>query len=1147
MLIMASSPSSESFIAMDISGHDAPKTGEAYDRIAALLEEESDNEASSDLADASPSKVAAMFSSSPRERVSTPAAAAFDLDLGDDSPVSAALLQQDEESSSHDGKQDDGDAAYARLKSLFSKPNSKPIQPIEASNVASKASSDDESEEDIPVKKNRNLKRKIATPRSSPARLPPRPATRSPSPGLFVSPAKSQASSPVADFQRNDASGSDQLPDNTMNPRLKELIAKKRAEREAKEQIRRKKQQRQRKEDAREQEKRGKQFSDVYSSELNDGMTEEAQETLTKISRPTQRKASKKAIEDMNRETQRMARNQQLTHQARVKTKHSTAEFVASFLGKSVDTSSGTEDERHVAMVSSDHEDNAARATPPSSPPSLPHSHIKPEQLPPMQPDEDEYIIRTGVKDDIMDDDLPSMEQIMSDPAHRLDKGKGKVTEPAETVKMDLTKPDSKASRKQVRVVLPERFSDAEDDDLQILPANKSRFAVFDKVPQGKTRESVSMMGLRALAHMSPPSKYGRKGKKPSVTQAELFRRLGQEMHKQTVAEKQERIEFLKSKGVVFRTDEEIEQDQLHIENMLEKARQEAMELGRKEKEAADQNGEEIDENYQLPSDDESEAAFDEDEEEGIEEEGDTELSGSEEEDADQDETDEQQIGGGMVDDAAEEADDDEAEDENDEGELDDKVQVEENESAQAAEEASSSPRVAKPRTKLRSRNIVIDDEDDIVPPTPTPALSAQSQSSPFVAFGFAPPQADLSLTQMFQGTMADLATQDDATQATPSGRGLDFLRDGPVTTMQDHSPLNPINGLLVPSSPANLLTPSKASGGSTAFHFPPQFPTPIAITSQRSPMKHSEDPEPTQDAGFESFRSAATPAPHSTVETVMLPLPESPVIAPRKGKLRRKLQSVSNPIEEEDQAAQSDADDDEADGEVNSFEALMRAQKALKSKVPITEFDKKNSKAKGMVEEQADESEDEYAGLGGASDDESDIEMDEEMQAMLDEGHVDVKETELAKFYAERDLAENEKNLEKLHRDLTTGALRRKRGAGGIDDLSDDSDDEAERKRQKTLAFQRQYRALVEDENIKKTGKPTMPYLTEPMLTSLQPRTQRERLSSRRFKIMRKVTTSIITWALKSWLPAKTRNCSQKGHSKKNCPSPSLQKRQLD
>jgi len=53
------------------------------------------------------------------------------------------------------------------------------------------------------------------------------------------------------------------------------------------------------------------------------------------------------------------------------------------------------------------------------------------------------------------------------------------------------------------------------------------------------------------------------------------------------------------------------------------------------------------------------------------------------------------------------------------------------------------------------------------------------------------------------------------------------------------------------------------------------------------------------------------------------------------------------------------------------------------------------------MVEDQALESEDEYAGLGGASDDESGGSEDEELRRMIEHEDVEVDEGKLAAFYA--------------------------------------------------------------------------------------------------------------------------------------------------
>jgi mediator of replication checkpoint protein 1 len=73
--------------------------------------------------------------------------------------------------------------------------------------------------------------------------------------------------------------------------------------------------------------------------------------------------------------------------------------------------------------------------------------------------------------------------------------------------------------------------------------------------------------------------------------------------------------------------------------------------------------------------------------------------------------------------------------------------------------------------------------------------------------------------------------------------------------------------------------------------------------------------------------------------------------------------------------------------------------QEAKKAKA-VEEFNKKKSMAREAVMEQAEESEDEYAGLGGASDDEEG-EEDEDLKDMIDHNDVKVDERQIAAFYA--------------------------------------------------------------------------------------------------------------------------------------------------
>jgi mediator of replication checkpoint protein 1 len=82
------------------------------------------------------------------------------------------------------------------------------------------------------------------------------------------------------------------------------------------------------------------------------------------------------------------------------------------------------------------------------------------------------------------------------------------------------------------------------------------------------------------------------------------------------------------------------------------------------------------------------------------------------------------------------------------------------------------------------------------------------------------------------------------------------------------------------------------------------------------------------------------------------------------------------------------------------SKDAFLKMQNAAKKAKATEDFNKKNSMAREAVMEQAEESDDEYAGLGGASDDEEG-EEDEDLKEMIDHSDVKVDERQIAAFYA--------------------------------------------------------------------------------------------------------------------------------------------------
>ncbi|QDS68040.1 hypothetical protein FKW77_009669 [Venturia effusa] len=616
--------------------------------------------------------------------------------------------------------------------------------------------------------------------------------------------------------------------------------------------------------------------------------------------------------------------------------------------------------------------------------------------------------------------------------------------------------------KKRVPVIPKPRFDDS-DDELEIVPKRKSRFAVFDRTPEKSTSNGQSFLLLRALARVNSPSKSKLSGRN-SMNAVELQNRLQDRMRIQALAEKQERLDELKARGIVIQTKEEREHDQLQVENMLERARDEAQALAMKERKAANKDGKDGDVERDILSDDDSEDEDWQAENEDVE----IELSGSEEEDgndeaeaddeADEEETAEAEINSFVDGEASEEEEEEAQPDDLGDVDLANELEIDE-------------VLPAKPRSKARARHVITDDEDDEerVLPVPSANLSQPSQDDKLAAFGFEIPQSSMGLTQMFRGTMDDLQTQDAIAPNTVPSASLDFLRDIPAPTLPELS-LGDTQPVLVQNS--QLEAPqTQVTERPIVFQTPVKTltrPSQFAVGSAVSTTRLSEVPEPTQDAGFEDLS-----VPGGTVETIMLAVPESPALAKKSKRLRRRAEAVAVLSEDEDEEAKVDVDsaseDDEFAPRKDAFDILFKAAK----KTPVVDtFDKKRSDAKKMVEEQAEESEDEYAGLGGADDDASDGEMEEELKQMIDEGHVDVDETKLAKFYADRDRAEDEKRIDKLYKDITTGGLRRKRGAD-LDDLGDDSDDEAqERRRRKQREFAKMRKALLEDENIGKIAE---------------------------------------------------------------------------
>ncbi|KAJ5885182.1 hypothetical protein N7495_009692 [Penicillium taxi] len=739
---------------------------------------------------------------------------------------------------------------------------------------------------------------------------------------------------------KNDTTDEEREENPKGNARFLALVAKKRLEREEREKI-------QAEEEAVKRAQMEQLNSEILSEEEieRDG-TGSAKKLLLQARQP--RKASKKAMEEMNRETQRLSRNMQLAHQSQTKKKITKESLFAKF--------------------------NFMQSEAPSD-----KSKVEPL-------------------------DAVNQPQTEADGLSALGESTSvhspiEVVSPALSVRpkkssLQLTRPPVRVLMSRQEVAQHQKDKSDSDDDLEVvtLPAQSRRVTVFENLPAQRMQESSSMIKLKALAHLtSPPRKMGFTG--PAELSADLLYKARQ----QAAKERKERVAELRAKGVVIETAEERAAMEDDMENLVEKARQEADNIARQER--ADRkkeqgiDDEEYDNEYELSGSDEADDSADDE----------SELAPS----------------------------DDEHEDE---------------------VATNSEDEVAATRLKRRAR-VVSDDEDEEeetnqVPSTPIrpPSNAAQSVERPQFP-DMDTPNMSMGLTQAFASTLAD-----DESDTQPPSTNIPFSLPEPGQA---------IPRLRAEESEILVHDSQEYSCGQDlmTIHSPN-----IARVSE-SPAGHafsqySQLPDPTQDEGFvfspfdPSKRFRGTP-PVSTVDTVLLGQTQSPIADRKARHLHRGRAADLSMVEEETE--------DDFDVKVSAFNVMKKSSR--KQAVP---YDKKTSKAKNIVDEAAEESEDEYAGIGGASEDEEGEENAYDQQMINDNSGETVDEKQLAALNALHQRNRDEKDVAKLMKDITTGALRRRRGGEADEFDLDDSDDErAARRREKQREFAKMRRALLADDKV--------------------------------------------------------------------------------
>ncbi|KAI0601556.1 MRC1-like domain-containing protein [Biscogniauxia sp. FL1348] len=993
----------------------------------------------------------------------------------------------------------------ARMHSAYSKNTDAAAKPSnqEKENTAQgdNQDEDEDEDEDVNAQPRRRLARRArsTTPEAAPDADTPS------SPGLFVSP------SPSKPIDR--AAGSDteeEFPaDLGKSARFNALLARKRQERLEKEA----EEERKREERAQRMAEQVPLDSGADDDDISDITDDDGGRKLTQdVSRPS-RKASKKALEEMNRETQRISRSLQLAHEAKTKKKISKASLFERFNFKTKEASKEGKlpSSSRPTTPGSNHQTDAEMGdsgTPPSSPPAALKSISDApasEALPTVE-NTIANLIGEGENEDLSDL-VGAMRQSKAQ-----DKGKGKepesAAEPVEAKKPEVVKP-----KRQVRVKLPpvqaNIVSIDSDDELEITSSKKGRLdAIFDRVPEQKDQESKSLTVLRRLAQLSSPPKGSSRTRnvRSSMTPAELQMTLQQRARAQAKLERERRLEYLRAKGVIVQSAEEREREREQVEDIVARARQEAEEIMQREREDAKKARQDAKRNGEADplawddSDDDSFKGSEEDEPAELE------LSGSEEEDEESaevsgdeaDEEDKPAANAILLDEAEEDGEPEE--------ETTPKAIMDDD----SDDEVDQSPAIKSRRQKKHSR-IVSDDEDAEVQATPkaktahprspsapgsgspkAPTSVLRSATKPFIP-GLPVPAAGpagLGLTQIFAGTM------DDSQAGPSSGSPQEFMPS------LDQFPGSQFSAAASQSRNDDMVLNSQSSQRpdtesrdtqtqGVQLHFSQSQVHGFDSFMQMDSTQMSDFIEPTQDGGFQDFsplKQRFVDAPQSTVDTVVLEgtpdyekLPESPLVR-KKGKLRRRGQSSlsisSLPPTEIPLSPSAGRAAPEAENATTTTSAFRLMEKAARRKKRMQEkFDKKKSKAIEMIEEQAEESEDEYAGLGGADGEDSSEEDEELAKEMIDDAAGnDADEAKLAGFFADRERAADAAQVDKLFHDITTGMLRkRRRGGGGGDndlDLSDSDDGGEARRRLKRRQFAKMQKALFADERIGKIAE---------------------------------------------------------------------------
>ncbi|GAO48025.1 hypothetical protein G7K_2213-t1 [Saitoella complicata NRRL Y-17804] len=759
----------------------------------------------------------------------------------------------------------------------------------------------------------------------------------------------------------SDDDDEDELPTATEGverSRLQALIAKKRAEREAAEEAERAK-----------REANAAAEPQLFS---DDGSDEEEKGKVVKERKP--RAASKKAMEEMHKETLRMERSMALAPEVYVKKKVSMGDFFKKFGYK------GGKKDEPVA------EEAATPALPVQDEQTVVSEETKKalERAAPVleteEPEQPKNQIRQAAfemeDDSDMELDLPSaVEALSSQAAPKSSPAKPPAPAPSAATSV-LTKAARIAKTKFTEIVLDDSDEEGEDEEKSVSIHSQ----VLARAKASRATNSAITKDQQLLKRLAGVSRKGKTAPNaaPAMSKADLNKQLLMAAGMQAKLEREEKEAELRAKGIYKSVEEHVKEEEA-VMDLVEKAREQAEKIKKmedaKKKEKKEEGGEDDDGDWDMEEEEEEASA---------------EESNSEDGDSDADEGENRDF-------SDEEGSESGEEEENDEN----------------VPPSPSALTSTRPGVGLLPAAMESDDEDDSIAVVKPRALRR----------------------------IRALDDEDEAEGVEPTGDGLtQFFATG--TTVNSVTPRRaatlsdtPQNAWSLEYEDVVLATQNQATQVLAEVDA-----TQVSVFAPPSPGVQSSQPEAAAPRRFAN-NMESTQADPTQIDEVSLP---------RKGRLMQR---------------QATAEDDD---ESSAFNVMRRAAKKHKAKEVKDMSEKEQERIRGFVEEQAEESEDEYAGLDGG-DDEVDLGTGSDLEDLIDHETQDVDDTGLAAFYAQKELDSDTKAISDLLNDITNGGLRRKRGGRMMDLDSDDEDEEDEEiaRERYNRRLQAMRKKLLEDEKL--------------------------------------------------------------------------------